>query len=628
MSIGYRVRILGISFTGIRAEREQNGEYYFVSYFADKAHILVMLQIASKKYYQTADFYETLHRTVYFTNYQALRASEFEHPLGRILTSSGFSIPASFTVELIEFQEKHPDGPKAGAIISTGGTDYTDDFVAVASFVLDACIVSDANEFSRLVPEINQHPRRNSPRALIKGMFDAQINHKDGNDLALADTIQRLIGMDRKSYEAAMRAIRRFVAACQKVEEEPTLAYTLFVMAIETLAQYDNDQPADWSQLQSKRRNPIDLTLSDLPTEKATAIRDAILAGEKTGAVAKFRKFVFANLKPSYFREEAREALRPPSKAALERALGEAYDIRSAYVHTATAMNPSISIGVDYSEVSWADGKSVLSFQGLARLSRHLIEQFLSRPPKPETEAFDYRRALPGTVTLPLAAQYWVWQSKGYNKTSANAYLNAFLGQLASIHMAQEGAAITDVSSICEKIETDLVPSYKKMADRLPALTLYYLFQLHVSDDKRRKNWEAFINTYEVDFANPSPHDLAQQLALLQEPHYTTEEMSACLQSYRSQAHHKFGFKMPDLYEAAAYISLANKRLQDDDNTSARRALSQAIECLPGHAGLMEIETNLSENHEIESLNWCEILLPTESDRGNELQRLPTKADP
>jgi hypothetical protein len=67
-----------------------------------------------------------------------------------------------------------------------------------------------------------------------------------------------ILALERKSYEAAMRAIRRYVVGAHRISDDVDLAYALFVMSIESLAQeFDGFEPV-WEDYDQSKRQQID----------------------------------------------------------------------------------------------------------------------------------------------------------------------------------------------------------------------------------------------------------------------------------------------------------------------------------------------------------------------------------
>lgn len=205
-----------------------------------------MLQIVSGKFFSAAKCYETLHRGTYYTNYRTFQNDAISTAVGRLLPSTGRSGLGTLTYEILEKIEWIP--PATGVMTSTGGRELVDDFATVLSFVLNAICTTDPDLIRRLTaadsPELN---RRNNPGKYLRRVFDGQILAQPEDATLINDFVTALIGLKRDSYGGAIRAIRRYVTATHRIADDTSLAYALFIMSIEALAQTAVDGVAVWS---------------------------------------------------------------------------------------------------------------------------------------------------------------------------------------------------------------------------------------------------------------------------------------------------------------------------------------------------------------------------------------------
>ncbi len=106
------------------------------------------------------------------------------------------------------------------------------------------------------------------------------------------------------------------------------------------------------------------------------------MEAERLGAKSRFLAFVQAHVSPEYFRTEAANALRPVRGPDFVRALRMAYDIRSRNVHVLEDLPPEAwMLGERADTVSPPDMGIMLSLEGLARLSRHVIRSYVDSAP-------------------------------------------------------------------------------------------------------------------------------------------------------------------------------------------------------------------------------------------------------
>jgi hypothetical protein len=328
-----------------------------------------MLQISSKKFFTSTKLHETLHRGVYYTNYRVFGDAPLETPVGMLLPSTAWLGLTTMTYEIMERIEAHPHGPVAGEVVSIGGDTLVNDFAAIISFALNVTCTPDPDLTRRLTA--NVHPALGTtsvPQKFIPRMFDTQVQCKTGDTLLLSNFITELIDLDRKTFEGAMRAIRRYVTGAHRIAEDVNLAYALFVMSMESLAQEFDGHIAEWSDYDQRKRAKIDEALDDAPESTADKVRSAILHNEHVALARRFRDFTLAHVKPSFFREEAADAQGPLSRPDLAVALQQAYVIRSGYVHRLQEI-PRALIGLPgFPETLELDGRTTLTFRGLSRV--------------------------------------------------------------------------------------------------------------------------------------------------------------------------------------------------------------------------------------------------------------------
>ncbi|HLH72957.1 MAG TPA: hypothetical protein VKX96_06710, partial [Chloroflexota bacterium] len=195
-----------------------------------------MLQISTGKFFNTAKLHETPYRGVYYTNYKSFGCAKIETPVGVLLPSNLGSDVSTLTYEVVERIEAHPNSPVAGEVISTGGDVVANDFAAVISFALGITCTTNADLTRRLIdPRGSSLGDAYAPTKFIPRIFDPSILFAKGDDEKLSAFVEKLVGLDRRHYEGAIRAIRRYVTGAHRIADDVNLAYALFVMSIESL---------------------------------------------------------------------------------------------------------------------------------------------------------------------------------------------------------------------------------------------------------------------------------------------------------------------------------------------------------------------------------------------------------
>lgn len=444
-------------------------------------------------------------------------------------------------------------------------------------------------------------------------MFDRAVNWQPGDADRLRRFVTELMALERKSYEGAMRAIRRYVVGAHRISDDVNLAYALFVMSMESLAQKFDGFVPTWDNYDQKKRRHIDEALEDAPEATSEKVRAAVLANEHVAIAQRFREFVLAHVSPSFFREEAEKAVGAVSRPDLSIALRQAYTIRSNYVHHLKEV-PRLIVGIEgFHETMVVDGQPTLTFAGLARVARHVIRTFVSRAPKVETEEFDWMKDLPGVLKMQAAPQYWLGNPQGYDATSAQLYLTAFIGQFVG-NLLQPSATVTDIRPVLEKVET-LVPGLAKPAQRLPMLALYFIFNFNAPEGFRSAGYPKLVETYKGDFETPSSISLAAHLLTLQLPDWPLPVMEELHARYFRERHHADTFRLGQILEAAFTLILAEQSRTAANFTRARELVSLAVETCPKHGGLRNFEASIQRG-DLVAIDWQSILLPTKKPPG------------
>lgn len=553
-----------------------------------------MLQIVSGKFFDTNMCYETLHRGVYFTNYQTLDDAPITIPIGCLLPSTGLGGSVrTVTYELMEKIEW--ETPSPGVLISTGGAELVESLADVLSFVLRVLWSPEADLVRRLTAEssLGASSRRH-PKNTIRRVFDVQVMSRPGDGRLINEFLLALIGLERASYEGAIRAIRRYVTATHRIVDDTSLAYALFVMSIEALAQATDAPMAAWEDYDEIKRERIDNALDGAPGDMAERVRAAVLRNEHVALGRRFRSFAIDHLSPAFFRDEAEGAIAPISRTDLETVLKRAYEIRSGYVHRLKSLPKLLAEPFHHSETFEIDGQPTLTFEGLARLARHVIIQFVQRARKVEHEDFHWRAALPNLMTASLAPQYWIGRPEEYTVRTARMWLKHFLTQVTAVLLGTLGATLTDLSAVLGKIET-LDLDNVKPHDRRPILALYHLFLSLAGSAYQRTQHQELIEQYQADFASPSVEELVVCLVTKREFAWQVDQIEELHTVYHRERHHKDALPLGRVLEALFTLRLAEANRAADRNHRACELISFAVEAYPGHSALRALEMNLGE---------------------------------
>ena len=566
-----------------------------------------MLQINTGKLFSTGIGRTNQLRGVLYTNLKLPWRDDIVTKAGTLRSTDGRKGNQALVYELEEHMEQSEDEP--GILVSHTVQPYLQDFSAVASFALNAIVTPDPELTAQLT---NGEPGLSSyhpPSQFVRRCFDPELYIRESDAEELVDFCEQLVGLERRVYLGAMRSIKTYVSGIHRIRDDLGLAYTLMVSAIESLAQDFDGYSSVWDDVDERKRSPIDAALEPVDSEVAYAVRAAVLSTEHLSLGRRYREFVLSHVDESYYRTGDALIGHPIAQCELVEALRQAYFLRSKYVHQLHALPDELTLTHGHAEVNYVDRQPTLTFQGLARLTRHVIRSFIHQGPKLERETYDYSLERSGVVLMRSAPHYWVGHPLGAARESRSR-LEGFLQQLASVETRSAEAQLTDMRTVLADIER-LVPQASK-SDRPAMVALHFLFNINVPEECRTPDYEAVHQTLQKHIDTPS----GEALVLLC---YAIDPAAHWDLQVHRQGHDDFfkkrskpsGLQVPRLFEAAISLTLAERYRSLGDIEHSRALLSFAVSNYPGHAGLLTTEKTFTGE---DALEWRKILIPKSVD--------------
>ena len=554
-----------------------------------------MLQIVQGSYFRDVPLTDVLQRAVCYTNLRAFREQDLTFIFGRLLPSTAFKGPRTVTIEAREQLEAVDWKGEREILAATSGDQLIDEIAAVVSFAVNATCVRDGDMARRLIAvREDAGASRIGAASLLRRTFDATVILQDEDVVDLDRFMRTLVALERPSYEAAMRAIRRIVDATHIVEESPDLAYTLMVAALEPLGQAATPRPATWSEYDATKRKRIDTATVSLDAEARDRVREAVLDNEHLGLQRRFVAFVLNHIEPSFYRAEATDAIRPIAATELPNALRIAYAIRSRSMHTLGELERELWMAGDRSDTEVLREGKALALEGLARLARHVIRRFVERGPVGIDATFDYRSALPGHMTMRLAPQYWIHGAGGFDQKSAPAYFDGMLDFLIEALAGRSEAGLVDMTDVLDKIE-NVAMGLSKRADRLAMAGIMTLWNDLAPAEVRRTLKPKLAARFAADLSEPSMVSFALAVVQGQRTEWSTEVLVSLAVKRRAERLGRNPAPMPPRIDAALSLTVAGRLLHPDTNlvADALEHLTQAVETMPGLTELIRFEDSI-----------------------------------
>ncbi|QGL77846.1 hypothetical protein [Stenotrophomonas maltophilia] len=557
-----------------------------------------MLQIVQGMYFRQVPLTNNTHRGVFFTNLRALGNREpYVLMFGRVMPSTVDSRVGTLTIEVTERLETLTLAGTMEVLHATDGTQLLDEVAAVIAFCLNAVCVRDHDMARRLIADSSQSHHSRGPSSILRQTFDARIFLNDALFEDVDSFSKSLTALNRPNYKAAMRAIRQVVDATLMVAEDATLAYTLLVASLESLAQSHEPGNASWSEYDQRKRARIDAATSDLTLQQKERIQSAVLANEHGAIQRRFVAFVLSHIEPSFFRQDAVDAVRPIKSTDLPLALQKAYEIRSRNVHTLENLAPEVWMATFRADTANVDDSVLLSLEGLARLARHVIRRYVERAPKGDHKDFQYRSELPGIVRARWSPELWIANGAGLDRTTAPEYFNGVVTVLIELLSGRTKQA-PDLTDLASKIKR-IAPSLANREDRLPMTGIFILWNHFLHPDHKFSIKAAHRDQWEKDLAAATMIGFVVNLLRPNEHVWSLESLRR-LSAERIASRRTRRFQpLPDRIDAALHLVVADRLLEQGDRINGLSELSHAIEAAPGLTGLMDLEASVHRGEEL-----------------------------
>ena len=576
-----------------------------------------MLQINSGKLYSRGVGRTNHLRGVLYSNLELCYGYDVVTAAGTLRETDGPRGNRAIVFEIEERIEAAEEGP--GFLVSHTIAPFLADFSALATFGLRAILSPDPNVVARLVSTEPGLASYDPPSKFVRRYFESRIPLQESDIEPFATFVDQLIALDRKTFLAAMRAIRTFVSGLHRMRDDLALAYTLFVSAAESLAQQFDGYTTTWQDIDERKRKPLDKALARASKRTGDRVRQALLSAEHGSLARRYRGFMLSNIDGEYFRHPELVAGGAIAGHELSEALRQAYALRSRYLHNLHPLPDAITLADQNQEVTEVDRRPALTFQGLIRLTHHAISAFVRNGRTSPCEPYDYTLEQSGVVLVPLAAELWVGRPLKRAR-DARERLEGHLEQLVPVLCKTSGATVTDLRPIFSDIER--LARSGGASSRVTLLTLYALFAALLSEADRSKGLDALLERYAADISAPSSEALIARTLFGTLDRWPVEIHEATLKKYFEARSTPSGLQAPKLLDAVMCLALAERHRREKRTADARSWLARAVEAYPGHAGIRNIEEAFMPRRR---LDWQTALMPGLANRRGRSRRVPTR---
>lgn len=562
-----------------------------------------MLQISTGKLFTQPIGWSNNLSGILYTNATFFGIDEkyIETEFGKVTpTSAGSTFPRTVLYELNEHMEG--DGtPTPGLLISCTIDSYIEDFSCVISFALNSLFTHNIDLANRLLSGKKGINTRAAPSEYLSNFFKNNNSIKSEQLSFLKFFISELHGLHRKDFLRVMRSIKTYINGLHRIADDIELAYTLIVVSIESLAADSSIEEVKWESIESKKRNDLEEAFAEIPEEKIANIKKAILKNEFNNIYQKFRKFVTDNTPSDYFRNDDLIENKSLAKFDLNDALYTAYDVRSRYVHQSLRLPDLVALPYKSGETIFYNGNVYFTLQGLSKIARNSIIEYIKKLPKIEKESYNYALERSNVVVANLSPEYWVGSVFDGFINHGQKKLSGLIEIVSDICTKTENTLLPDIKNLTEELKPKLTSLIK--AQRLPYYALIYIFNTYVIEEQRIELDRKTTASAQRELNEPSLISLITHTVTRGRIEWPIEIHEEFFNAYLKNRLKPNKIKIPRYFEAAMSLDLAERYRLLGSYEMMRAKLSIAVELHPGHKKLMNFERDIIQDQIIDTIS-------------------------
>ena len=302
-------------------------------------------------------------------------------------------------------------------------------FKHILTFYLSSFWDEDANIVRKMCKEkVGLRKRVHYvPSNYLRSLLDKELIISEETIQGCIQFMNDLVALRRKDYENIITCIRSYCSSIRLLENDPNLAYSMLVFALESLSQsYDEYEPV-WEDYNENLKGKLEKKFKDIECEKGEEIKDILIKDSHLKLSKRFLHFILQYLDDDFFLDH--NVQNKILKDDVEQALKNAYNIRSRYAH-ALKLIVDQSVVDDMSKMSdyyRSNSEPFLTYSGLLRLTRYVILKFVTQREKVERERIDWAENLPGMLNVKLGPEFWLSNMESDSCLGASKRLEGYI---------------------------------------------------------------------------------------------------------------------------------------------------------------------------------------------------------
>lgn len=528
-----------------------------------------MLQIISGKFFTTT---QLIQHDAYAAIYSNARwNSSLTTQVGTLHPADTFSSIASHVLRYVNQIESDPDG--RFRLVRTGDDVIVSQFEALLTVGIDAFFSTDKTAVDQVCRTAgNSQTDRILPSQYLHGRLD-QNRFICGTRLEVCKNfIENSVLLPRNRYVSLVRACDTIRDAIVALSTSFELAYSMYVYAIESLAQSYHPYLPTWPDYDPKVKKSVDQFLAEKSVSEPDELRKILTESAHLKSKQRFVRFITERLGDDFFGEPNDPSNRWVRPSELEKSLSLAYQSRSSFVHELRpirkVLRQTFASGGD---IFYEKNKPYLTIAGLHRIALHVLIKFAGEGPRIETESLAWRDELPGIVKMNLGPQYWIGADAPVSKDFALSLYGGFLSQVKVC--VGKGGSLTDLRSRLPhtlKLIQSLGPQNR---ERDAMLCMHNFYNTLVKDGGKSEGHDEVRAVYEDERTECSFPKLLIESMLTDDLPWTAAAAMSAFNEFAKQKFHKLGLHVDLELELIALAAIAKRAALDNDESTLALAL-------------------------------------------------------
>jgi hypothetical protein len=510
-----------------------------------------MLQIISGKFFKTEEVFKTPSKAVIYSNY--FWNQSIETCVGTLEPIDTYSEIKTYIFHYTNQIEKDSH-QKGFQLVKVGDPVIVQQFMLICSFGLQAIFSTDRDEVEKLCRRNSKHlTERYQPSDFLQRFFETKINGIQTDVGVFIEIIKRIIGLKRDTYKAVINGLYNLFNSFSNLTTNIESSYSSLVYCLESFSQSFDGFLPEWEDYNQNIRQNLEGIFEEINVDAANEIKAILLENANLRLQKRFVEFVKHNVSNDYFVEEAYEIKSPLKKSELRQVLLNAYDLRSKFVHELKPLLKHLTLpDINKGEVFTWEHNVYITYNGLTRLTLHVIKNFIYDQEYLEKEEYDWRSDLPGSIDFYLSPEYWIGIKENF---TPKRYLEGLIRLIVnSLHTGE--LKIPNMDSVLELIEETINTTKKK--NKHPMLVFYLIFNDFLLKENKRNKYEKILSVNKDLLKECSIENMV--LSLFNDEYWIweAENCEEIFKKYQKKKYMLKNISLPLTVEVSIIISIAN----------------------------------------------------------------------